>query len=325
VGFSLDAAFFTHFPNRTKRYKISPADPLNFEVTPRRLGAKGCGGDFPSKEEFTRFLEREREVGIDRVEKHFTSQRNGRPVTKSFSCDIKSDDQAVKFIRYNFWWKGCMALLSDLVTAVAQAEGMEEVTVGVFARHAREAGLISQAGRGRAAARMTVRDAVNLMIAVNACGLAKDVQYDVERFRRLPNTGVTDAAYPELIGKIFAPRRQFGEALEMLVEASAADEQGHLPLAIAMGETRSRQATSRLPDLGAARLQLEISFSRPKPEAEIAILAKSVHLLRAFGEQTVARAIFRRPERLNYGDRADRVTITDRTIDAVSEALRKIR
>src|ERR1700687_3500599 len=111
-----------------------------------------------------------------------------------------------------------MALLSELVTAVAQAEGMEEVTVGVFARHAREAGLISQAGRGRGAARMTVRDAANLIIAVNACALAKYVRYGVEDFRSLTSTGVKDAAFPEPIGKIFASRIQVGEALEILVE-----------------------------------------------------------------------------------------------------------
>jgi hypothetical protein len=229
-----------------------------------------------------------------------------------------------------------MALLSDLVTAVARAEGMEEVTVGIFARHAREAGLISQAGRGRGAARMTVRDAVNLIIAVNACGLAKDVQYGVEQFRRLPNTGVRHEAYPELLGRIFAPRRQLGDALETLVEASAPDAQGNVPLETGMWEAAGawldglprRTAAPLDPDLvGRALVRLEITFSRPKPEAEIVILIKSTYLSRLFtnpGDLIVARAMFRNIGVGKYRDRRDRVTITEQTIAAVSETLVKI-
>ena len=76
-----------------------------------------------------------------------------------------------------------MALLSDLVRVVAKVEGLEEVSVGIFARHAREAGLISQGGRGRSAAQMTVRDAANLLIAVNGCSLAKNVPQAVQALR----------------------------------------------------------------------------------------------------------------------------------------------
>jgi hypothetical protein len=41
-----------------------------------------------------------------------------------------------------------VALLSELVRVVAKVEGLEEVSVGIYARAAREARLISQKGRG---------------------------------------------------------------------------------------------------------------------------------------------------------------------------------
>ncbi|MHC2020368.1 hypothetical protein [Methylobacterium sp. CM6247] len=79
-----------------------------------------------------------------------------------------------------------MALLSGLVRIVATIEGLEEVSVGIFARHAREAGYISQGGRGRSAAKMSFRDAANLLIAVNGCGLAKEVSEKLPLYRKLP-------------------------------------------------------------------------------------------------------------------------------------------
>lgn len=82
-----------------------------------------------------------------------------------------------------------MALLSELVRVVAEYEGMDEVSVGIFARHAREAGLISQGGRGRSAAKMTARDAANLLMAVNGCSLAKDVPTIVPLLRSLSCEG----------------------------------------------------------------------------------------------------------------------------------------
>jgi hypothetical protein len=78
-----------------------------------------------------------------------------------------------------------VALLSDLVNAVAAVEGLDQVSVGIIARAAREAGLISQKGRGRGAAQMHTRDAANLLIAVNGSSLAKDVRDKVPLLRGL--------------------------------------------------------------------------------------------------------------------------------------------
>ena len=76
-----------------------------------------------------------------------------------------------------------VALLSDLVKVVAAVQGMEGVSVGIFARAAREAGFINIRGRGRGAAHMSTRDAANLLIAVNG-SLAKRFPSKYRSFAR---------------------------------------------------------------------------------------------------------------------------------------------
>lgn len=79
-----------------------------------------------------------------------------------------------------------MALISDLVSAIAKAEGMPEATVALAARYAREAGFLSQGARGRNAPHATVADCANLLIAVNASGCTvKDAPKAIENYRRL--------------------------------------------------------------------------------------------------------------------------------------------
>lgn len=79
-----------------------------------------------------------------------------------------------------------MALISDLVEAIAEVEGMPEATVALAARYAREAGFLSQGARGRNAPRATVADCANLLIAVNASGCTvKDAPKAIEAYRRL--------------------------------------------------------------------------------------------------------------------------------------------
>lgn len=61
-----------------------------------------------------------------------------------------------------------MALLSDLVRICADLRIDSEGTLNVFARRLREAGRLSQAGRGRGAAHMTYLDAARFLIACAA-------------------------------------------------------------------------------------------------------------------------------------------------------------
>jgi hypothetical protein len=67
-----------------------------------------------------------------------------------------------------------MARLSELTAVIADVHGVPEPSVVQIARHLREAGLLSQGGRGLSAAHMTAADAANLLIAVNAAPIAKD-------------------------------------------------------------------------------------------------------------------------------------------------------
>ncbi|MBX6330042.1 MAG: hypothetical protein IRY89_15880 [Pseudolabrys sp.] len=67
-----------------------------------------------------------------------------------------------------------MALASELVEVLADATGIERTTLARYARFAREAGLLSQSGRGKSAARMRPRDAVNLLVCTLANGIAQE-------------------------------------------------------------------------------------------------------------------------------------------------------
>jgi hypothetical protein len=89
---------------------------------------------------------------------------------------------------------GTMATLSDLVTALAGVTGLPKSTVFAYGRFARQAGLISQKGRGRSAASMTLTDAANLLIAVAATGVTREAGTAVEAFRSLRRGRLYDLA-----------------------------------------------------------------------------------------------------------------------------------
>ncbi|MHC2104128.1 hypothetical protein [Methylobacterium sp. CM6246] len=78
-----------------------------------------------------------------------------------------------------------MALFRDLIRTIAEAEGISEMTVTGVGQYLRDAGLISKHGRGRAAAQMTIEDAVHLLIGVNASPLAKEAPNVVRSFSEL--------------------------------------------------------------------------------------------------------------------------------------------
>jgi hypothetical protein len=78
-----------------------------------------------------------------------------------------------------------MATLSDLVTAVAGATGLPEATVFAYGRFARQAKLISQKGRGRSAASMSLHDAANLIIAVAGTGITREAAATIRNFRSM--------------------------------------------------------------------------------------------------------------------------------------------
>jgi hypothetical protein len=87
-----------------------------------------------------------------------------------------------------------MATLSDLVTAISGVTGLPESTVFAYGRFARQAGLISQKGRGRNAASMSLTDAANLLIAVAATGVTRESGTAIETFRSLKRGRLYDLA-----------------------------------------------------------------------------------------------------------------------------------
>jgi hypothetical protein len=78
-----------------------------------------------------------------------------------------------------------MAILRELVEVLARTTGVPESTVFAFGRFTREAGLISQKGRGRAAAEMTATDAANLFLALGATDVTRDAGIAVKKFSSL--------------------------------------------------------------------------------------------------------------------------------------------
>ena len=187
-----------------------------------------------------------------------------------------------------------MALLSDLVRIVAAVEGLEEVSVGIFARHARESGHISQGGRGRSAAKMSVKDAANLIIAVNGCALAKDVDQNLVNIRRLP---LAEAEGQNIIG-LAEKGATFGNDLETLLSFFVAKS-----AKITLGY-RSEQAT--------------VVFHRPFAKAEIKLFSF------LDGMPITQKIVYRshlEEEELSGPDRVDETSITQRTLLALAKAL----
>jgi hypothetical protein len=78
-----------------------------------------------------------------------------------------------------------MAILRELVEVLARTTGVPESTVFAFGRFTREAGLISQKGRGRAAAEMSTTDAANLFLALGATDVTRDAGIAVKKFSSL--------------------------------------------------------------------------------------------------------------------------------------------
>jgi hypothetical protein len=76
-----------------------------------------------------------------------------------------------------------MATLSDLVSEIALQTDLPKSTIFAFGRFAREAGFISQGGRGKGGAKMTDQDAANLLIALGGTSVTREAPDAIRRFR----------------------------------------------------------------------------------------------------------------------------------------------
>jgi hypothetical protein len=150
-----------------------------------------------------------------------------------------------------------MATLTELVEAVAKAEGVDPTTVALIARSVREAGLITTGGRGLSAARMTYRDAANLIIAVNAYQTADTAPNTVQVYRALQGRYHSffwegqNPEKPKVLG-------QFGDALETLIAAAAT---GTLP-DVFLGTPLHKLIIA---EFASSHIEIELTFHKPVP------------------------------------------------------------
>lgn len=173
-----------------------------------------------------------------------------------------------------------MALLSALVKAIADVEGIDEVQVGWVARHLREAGHITQAGRGRGAAHMSSSDAANLLIGVNAASGAKNAAEAVSLYRNLL-CGKANLLRKTQLSDAFATGQLFGSSLEKLLELAKCDgiKPSELEKSVFAGSHFFRRVEAgKFEDLVQKHstefentFSTEITFTRPYPNVSVLI------------------------------------------------------
>lgn len=76
-----------------------------------------------------------------------------------------------------------MATLSELTNLLSKVTGLPEASIFAYGRFAREAGYISQGGRGRGGAAMTYEDAANLLIAVCGTSVTREAGETIQSYR----------------------------------------------------------------------------------------------------------------------------------------------
>jgi hypothetical protein len=193
-----------------------------------------------------------------------------------------------------------MATLSELVTAIANVEGIDAERVGAIARAAREEGLIRTSGRGTSAAKMEERDAANLLIATNTAETARAAPAAVLEYRTLQaKRGKTE--------------RDFGNALEELISAAKRESLAdYVTNIIALLGTVGHLGERRYAN---EAYEIVITFSKPIPHVQLHIGASN---------RRPDFIVFtnRREPRVKAGDRFENTNITHRTILAVADVLR---
>lgn len=114
-----------------------------------------------------------------------------------------------------------MAKLPALIAKLAPLDGRSMETLAHVARVIRERGLMTTTKRGVGAAEMTVRDATNLLIALNGAHVPKDAPDAVEHYRSFSRTGLCEPlpGFPESMYRAFNAST-FGDALEKLIEVA---------------------------------------------------------------------------------------------------------
>jgi hypothetical protein len=187
---------------------------------------------------------------------------------------------------------GIMATLSDLVTAISAVTGLPEATVFAYGRFARQAGLITQKGRGRSAASMSRTDAANLLIAVAATGVTRDAGRAIRIYRSLSGGTIYDRSgeYTRGFAKWLEPlgvkrsdvgyrlKGDFGRFMEFLIGSTLNGD-----LAAVFRPEFEREF--------GADIRLDIRFSRHVPAVELDFVRmRGAGVWMSFGPSRAAQA-----------------------------------
>lgn len=122
-----------------------------------------------------------------------------------------------------------MTLPSTMVAVLAYNLGRPEGQVTSYVRRLREAGMITQKGRGRGSARMTSRDALRVVLGLAASDEAVNAPAHVE----VAEASILMSEGAVRIGEVMIARGAlFGDVLEALVEAYRGDRESNASDAI---------------------------------------------------------------------------------------------
>lgn len=169
-----------------------------------------------------------------------------------------------------------MAKLPALVNALTEVDERERPTLDHFARVIREAGLIPTTKRGSGAADMTTREATNMLIAVNTADSPKLAPVAVTHYRSLKGMNYGPVRKPEGIFGRINDASNFGEALEVLIEG-APEIQTSFSEFIDNAYSNYPEEVRATFKNGTHLANVEVSFSRPYPYAEIRVVAPGMN------------------------------------------------
>ena len=226
-----------------------------------------------------------------------------------------------------------MAKLSGLIPILAELLALPEKSVAMYARHLREARLITTGGRGLGGAKMSPKDCSNLLIAIMGGNYAKDAAKTVRKYRRItPRADHTiwQLDRLDLPGlKTLPARHHFGRAFDRLFSAAA---NGTLEPALMDAGDKDDVARINVP------ASLAVGLKGPLPVARIAFQScewgEDITYAEALpwrDEYTPSHEEFMRwNEELerkyvrgrDYGDLTQERWITTRTILALGDHLR---
>ena len=213
-----------------------------------------------------------------------------------------------------------MASSTQLSEAVARALGISEATALLHMRNVREAGILTQGGRGRSSARMTARDAAALMLTCAASQHPKDSvevfgKYSSLRLTRIPRRGWPSGLVP-LVDR--NKENTFLADLEAIVQTSI---DGHL----IVDDFHSLEVTIRSPWIG-SRIDYYITHGEfVHPDVQYAKSATYSPYTRYYGDinEVVTGHSLKMPAARGLGDLRISRVFTDVTITQIANLLRE--